>query len=94
MKIIRGSPKKWPKMGVLQGLNGGGSLSFLWALSIGLCHTSQPDFVPMRRFRDRHDFFFREQGIATLTFDNPSRRNALGAAELDAIERALGGIIP
>ena len=31
--------------------------------------------------------FSEEQGIATLTFDNPSRRNALGAAELDAIER-------
>jgi len=34
MEIIRGSPKKWPKMGFLQGLNGGGSLSFLWALSM------------------------------------------------------------
>ncbi len=36
--------------------------------------------------------FVEEQGIATLTFDNPSRRNALGAAELDAIERALGSL--
>jgi len=34
MEIIRGSPKKWPKMGFLQGLNGGGSLSFLWALTM------------------------------------------------------------
>ena len=33
--------------------------------------------------------FIEEQGVATLTFDNPARRNALGAAELDAIERAL-----
>ena len=33
--------------------------------------------------------FSQEQGIATLCFDNPSRRNALGAAELDAIEGAL-----
>ena len=33
--------------------------------------------------------FSEEQGIATLTFDNPARRNALGAAELDAIEDAL-----
>jgi len=32
MKIIYGSREKWRKMGVLQGLNGGGSLSFLWAL--------------------------------------------------------------
>lgn len=36
--------------------------------------------------------FVQEQGIATLTFDNPARRNALGAAELDAIEAALGGL--
>ena len=36
--------------------------------------------------------FSEEQGIATLTLDNPSRRNALGAAELDAIERALGAL--
>ena len=38
--------------------------------------------------------FSEEHGIATLTFDNPSRRNALGAAELDAIERALGALSP
>jgi len=36
--------------------------------------------------------FSEEQGIATLCFDNPSRRNALGAAELDAIEHALGSL--
>ena len=36
--------------------------------------------------------FSEEQGIATLTFDNPSRRNALGAAELDAIEGALASL--
>jgi hypothetical protein len=34
MKIICGSLEKWPKMGVLQGLNGVGSLSFLWASSM------------------------------------------------------------
>jgi enoyl-CoA hydratase/carnithine racemase len=34
--------------------------------------------------------FTQEQGIATLIFDNPARRNALGTAELDAIEAALG----
>lgn len=34
--------------------------------------------------------FTQEQGIATLIFDNPTRRNALGTAELDAIEVALG----
>ena len=34
--------------------------------------------------------FTQEQGIATLIFDNPARRNALGTAELDAIEVALG----
>ena len=38
--------------------------------------------------------FSEVHGIATLTFDNPSRRNALGAAELDAIERALGALSP
>ena len=37
-------------------------------------------------------FFTEEQGVATLTFDNPARRNALGTAELDAIEVALGGL--
>ena len=37
--------------------------------------------------------FSEEQGIATLTFDNPSRRNALGAAELDAIEREFAGAV-
>ncbi|MGB0623687.1 MAG: enoyl-CoA hydratase/isomerase family protein, partial [Luminiphilus sp.] len=36
--------------------------------------------------------FSEERGIATLTFANPSRRNALGATELDAIERALGAL--
>ena len=36
--------------------------------------------------------FSEEQGIATLTFDNPSRRNALGAVELDAIEGALASL--
>jgi enoyl-CoA hydratase/carnithine racemase len=36
--------------------------------------------------------FSEQQGIATLCFDNPSRRNALGAAELDAIEHALGSL--
>ena len=36
--------------------------------------------------------FTEEQGVATLTFDNPARRNALGTAELDAIEVALGGL--
>ena len=36
--------------------------------------------------------FTEEQGVATLTFDNPARRNALGTAELDAIEGALGGL--
>lgn len=33
---------------------------------------------------------FRQQdGIATLSFDNPARRNALGSRELDAIEAGL-----
>ena len=36
--------------------------------------------------------FTQQQGVATLCFDNPSRRNALGAAELDAIEHALGSL--
>jgi enoyl-CoA hydratase/carnithine racemase len=36
--------------------------------------------------------FTQEQGIATLIFDNPARRNALGTAELDAIEAALGAL--
>jgi len=36
--------------------------------------------------------FSEEQGIATLTFDNPARRNALGAVELDAIEGALASL--
>ena len=36
--------------------------------------------------------FSEDQGIATLCLDNPSRRNALGAAELDAIDHALGSL--
>ena len=36
--------------------------------------------------------FSEEQGITTLCFDNPSRRNALGAAELEAIEGALAAL--
>ena len=36
--------------------------------------------------------FFQEQGVATLSFDNPHRRNALGAVELDAIETALASL--
>ena len=36
--------------------------------------------------------FIQEQGVATLCFDNPARRNALGAAELDAIEAALASL--
>jgi len=36
---------------------------------------------------------FRQQaGIATLSFDNPARRNALGGEELDTIEGALGAL--
>ena len=37
--------------------------------------------------------FVQEQGIATLTFDNPARRNALGAAELDAMESGARCVI-
>ncbi len=33
--------------------------------------------------------FRQQEGIATLSFDNPARRNALGSEELDAIEGAL-----
>ena len=36
--------------------------------------------------------FTQAAGIATLTFNNPQRRNALGAAELDAIERGLSSL--
>jgi len=36
--------------------------------------------------------FRLQEGIATLSFDNPARRNALGSQELDAIERALGAL--
>jgi enoyl-CoA hydratase/carnithine racemase len=33
---------------------------------------------------------FRQQdGIATLSFDNPERRNALGSVELEAIEKGV-----
>lgn len=34
--------------------------------------------------------FEQQDGIATLSFNNPARRNALGSEELDAIEKALG----
>ncbi len=33
--------------------------------------------------------FRQQEGIATLSFDNPARRNALGSEELNAIEGAL-----
>ena len=36
--------------------------------------------------------FTQTAGIATLTFNNPQRRNALGAAELDAIEIGLSSL--
>lgn len=36
--------------------------------------------------------FQQQEGIATLSFNNPLRRNALGAGELDAIEGALGAL--
>ena len=36
--------------------------------------------------------FRQQRGIATLSFDNPERRNALGSVELEAIERALGAL--
>lgn len=36
--------------------------------------------------------FAQEAGIATLSFEHPERRNALGATELDAIENALSSI--
>ena len=36
--------------------------------------------------------FTQTAGIATLTFNNPQRRNALGAAELDAIESGLSSL--
>jgi len=38
--------------------------------------------------------FVQEQGIATLSFDNPARRNALGATELAAIDAALDALEP
>ena len=38
--------------------------------------------------------FVQEQGIATLSFDNPARRNALGATELAAIDTALDALEP
>ncbi|GIR70719.1 MAG: hypothetical protein CM15mP74_19700 [Halieaceae bacterium] len=36
--------------------------------------------------------FTQTAGIATLAFNNPQRRNALGAAELDAIESGLSSL--
>ena len=36
--------------------------------------------------------FTHKAGIAKLTFNNPQRRNALGAAELDAIESGLSSL--
>ena len=76
----------------LQGLNGGGSPPFLWALSIVYDTLRNPILPLYGGFVTATISFSEKQGIATLTFDNPSRRNALGAAELDAIERALGAL--
>ena len=36
--------------------------------------------------------FIQKQGVATLCFDNPARRNALGILELGAIEAALASL--
>ena len=64
----------------------------LWASSMVYATLRNP-FLPLQGgFLTDTISFLAQQGIATLCFDNPSRRNALGAAELDAIEHALGSL--
>ena len=71
-------------------------MQYLLAVFLGLveslCHTPQPGFAVQGGFVTDTISFTQQQGVATLCFDNPARRNALGAAELDAIEHALGSL--
>ena len=67
-------------------------MSFRWASSMVYATLRNPILPRQGGFVTDTISFSEEQGIATLTFDNPSRRNALGAAELDAIEGALASL--
>ena len=67
-------------------------MSFRWASSMVYATLRNPILSRQGGFVTDTISFSEEQGIATLTFDNPSRRNALGAAELDAIEGALASL--
>ena len=64
----------------------------LWASSMVYATLRNPILPLQGGFVTDTISFLAQQGIATLCFDNPSRRNALGAAELDAIEYALGSL--
>ena len=58
-----------------------------------LCHTPLPTETRYKAQAVTDTIsFIQEQGVATLSFDNPARRNALGAVELDAIEAALASL--
>ncbi len=67
-------------------------MSFRWASLMVYATLRNPILPRQGGFVTDTISFSEEQGIATLTFDNPSRRNALGAAELDAIEGALASL--
>ena len=48
-----------------------------------LCHTPLPTETRYKAQAVTDTIsFIQEQGVATLSFDNPARRNALGAVEL------------
>ena len=59
-----------------------------------LCHTLSPGKRKREVTVSDTISFVQEQGIATLSFDNPKRRNALGATELAAIDAALDALEP
>ena len=66
----------------------------LFGLLGRLCHTLSSGKRKMEVIVSDTISFVQEHGIATLSFDNPARRNALGATELAAIDAALDALEP
>jgi enoyl-CoA hydratase len=58
-----------------------------------VCHTPRLENGPGKGAPVSDTISFTQQaGIATLSFEHPARRNALGAAELNAIEASLASL--